>query len=422
MYTPTSDGGHARYTWELLTALAEQPQHDTAGKFAFELVTSSDLAPRFRSELYPVHAILPPLSERGSFGSSAAWVADRLTHYPRREALFLEWLRGRPDVAGVHFQEWTPWLAGRVIRAIRRMGKRVFYTAHNVVPHRRPPFVPGWMMVRWFRNGCRACDGLFVHTDHLATKLSRSLGAPHPAIHVVPHGVWTIARGPRDPSVRERLAWKRLLFFGAIRRNKGLDLLLRAMEHLGDYSLTIAGMPLEPEYFHGEIIPWVSRLRTAGARIELMDGFVPEEDVPALLARHSAAVMPYTEQFVAQSGVVFLALAHELPVVASEAGGLRELFGQFPIGATFQQRTPEALAAAIRSLETADAPALLGAIRGAQRRFSWDDAARATLAGYAAVFGPALPTATTIAPAATEDGRACEVTATTTASPVAASA
>ena len=139
-------------------------------------------------------------------------------------------------------------------------------------------------------------------------------------------------------TIDERLTLKRLLFFGEIRRNKGLDLLLRAMGRLpAGYSLTIAGEPRERDYFREEILPLVAEARRRGAVIDLRDRFTPEAEVPALFAGHSAVVLPYTPKFVAQSGVVFMALAHDTPVVASEAGGLRELFEEFRIGATFRE-------------------------------------------------------------------------------------
>src|SRR5207237_375660 len=137
-----------------------------------------------------------------------------------------------------------------------------------------------------------------------------------------------------------------LLFFGTIRRNKGLDLLLRAAEQLPGYSITIAGEPTEAAYYNDEILPLIRRLQAAGVKIDLRNGFTPEAEVGPLFASHSAIVLPYTANFMAQSGVVYLALAHELPVVASEAGGLRDLFREFKIGETFVQHTPDALAAA----------------------------------------------------------------------------
>jgi glycosyltransferase involved in cell wall biosynthesis len=381
MYTPSAEGGMAQYAWELMSALAEHPRG--GGGRCFELVSSQDLQEQFRSDAYPVHAILPPLRHRSAFPNRLAWVASRLTHYFHREWAFLKWLRQRPDIAGVHFQERTPWLATPMFRQIRAMGKKVFYTVHNVVPHNYPALVPKGIVDGWNRKACLLCDGLFVHTEPLAAQLSQFLGEPHPPIQVVPHGVWTVRDAARIPNLSERLKWKRLLFFGAIRRNKGLDLLLRASERLPGYRITIAGEPLERQYFQDEVLPQIQRLRAAGVEIDLQDHFTPDDKVGELFARHSSVILPYTQEFVAQSGVIFMALAHEIPVVASEAGGMRDLFGQYKVGRTFREASAEKLADAIRSLHTDPPENLIDEIRSAKRRFSWNAAASATLAGYA---------------------------------------
>jgi glycosyltransferase involved in cell wall biosynthesis len=181
------------------------------------------------------------------------------------------------------------------------------------------------------------------------------------------------------------------LFFGAIRRNKGLHLLLDAAAKLRGYGITIAGESLEPEYFESEVMPRVRSLRSAGADVELHDGFVPDDRVGGLFTAHSAVVLPYTDQFVAQSGVAFMALAYGLPVVASEAGGLKDLLGEHRIGETFETGSADALAAAVRRLhEQADPDELDRDIRAARRRFSWQAAAGATIAAYSTATEPTL--------------------------------
>jgi glycosyltransferase involved in cell wall biosynthesis len=370
----------ALYARELTAALAAQQRH--CG-YRFELVAGEDLQEQFRGGPYPVNAVLPRLRHRRAFSNRASWVASRLLHYWRRERALLRWLRGRPDVVAVHFQEWAPWLAAPVLRRIRRSGRMAFYTVHNVVPHRYPRWVPRQLMDRWIRRACRACDGLFVHTAPLSEELSRFLGRPHPPIWVAPHGVWTVPDRPPLPPLEERLARRRLLFFGTIRRNKGLDLLLDAAEHMPGYGITIAGEPVEGDYFRDEIVPRLARLRGSGMRVDLIDRFVPDEQVGPLFAEHSAIVLPYTREFVAQSGVVFMAMAHELPVVASEAGGLRELLERFGIGVTVPDLAPQSLATAVRSLvERGARAALVEQMTAAKRAFSWDASAAATIEGY----------------------------------------
>jgi glycosyltransferase involved in cell wall biosynthesis len=379
MFTPSSDGGMAQYAWELLHALSALPHRE----YSYELVSGEDLQPQFKSEAYPVHAILPMLRHRSEFANKATWVASRLTHYPRRERFFLRWLGEQSDVAGVHFQEWTPWLAAGMFRKIRKMGIKTYYTVHNVVPHHYPPVLPRAVMHNWIRKGCMECDGLFVHTNRLAEDLSRFLGNSHPRIQVVPHGVWTVRNAADVPKLEERLKWKKLLFFGSIRRNKGLDLLLSAAETLKDYSITIAGEPQERQYYETEILPRIEKLRAAGVKIDLRAKFTPDHEVGPLFASHSAIVLPYTKGFVAQSGVIFMALAYELPVVASEAGGMKDLFRDFKVGVTFKDSTPEELASAITALHAGNCRHdIIAEIRAAKRRLSWNESARATVAGY----------------------------------------
>ena len=379
VFAPTASGGHARYAWELSTALSRKRR----GGYGVELVSSSDLAEPFRSAEYPVHAILPPLRGRAGFASRTRWVANRAFHYVARERQFLEWLRCRPDVTAVHLQEWKPWLAASLIRSIRPMGKKTFFTVHNVLPHRYPPGVPKALMHFWIRRAALLCDGLFVHSDRLANELTRFLGRSAPPITVVPHGVWTVPDAAERPSLEGRLALKRLLFFGAIRRNKGLDLLLRAAERLPEYGITIAGEVCEDSYFDAEVMPLVRSLRAAGRCIDLMDRFVPDHEVGTLFASHSAVVLPYTRNFVAQSGVVFLAMAYGLPVVASTAGALGDLLGEHEIGTSFETGSVEGLADAVARLHDASRSAELESrIAAARARFTWDAAAEATIEGY----------------------------------------
>ena len=328
MYTPSAAGGHARYTHELLEALAEVGEVQGVRP---SLVTSTDLDPKYRDARYRVYDILPPLIHRSAFHSVLRWALSRVRHYYDREKTFLRWVESHADESrGIHFQEYTPWLAPQHFRWLKARKRKLFLTVHNIYPHRYMSGVIRPLYKYWIRLAWRQCDALFVHTEDLRERLAEFLGTGHPPLFVTPHGVWTAA-GTADAkvaSVEERISLRRLLFFGVIRRNKGLPVLLRAMESLSDCTLTVAGAFEEPRY-REQIRSLVERLPPG--QVELLDRFVEDEEIVQLFGKSTLVILPYTS-FAAQSGVLHDALAHGLPVVASDVGTLGESVRRWGIG------------------------------------------------------------------------------------------
>lgn len=107
----------------------------------------------------------------------------------------------------------------------------------------------------------------------------------------------------------------RLLFFGRLRRYKGLDLLTEVLERLpvGRFTVRVVGS--------GPASPELTRLASLeGVRVE--NRWVPEDEIGGLLAWADAVVLPYREA--SQSGVAAAALAAGRPVVATRVGGLAQ--------------------------------------------------------------------------------------------------
>jgi glycosyltransferase involved in cell wall biosynthesis len=193
-----------------------------------------------------------------------------------------------------------------------------------------------------------------------------------------PHPVFDepSADTPGPPSGHE------LLFFGLIRRHKGLDVLVSAIPELArrvpDVRLVVAGDPLEP-------IDDVRALATSlgvDERIEWRLGFVPDTDVAPLLARATAVVLPYREIW--NSGVLGLAIGHGRPVVVSDLGAMGEIVGEYGAGRVVPPENAAALASACAELLTDDA-ALEAAYEGtlaARSALTWEEAARVHVRAY----------------------------------------
>jgi glycosyltransferase involved in cell wall biosynthesis len=385
MYTPSASGGHARYTHHVLSALSEQGRDDVQ----VSLITSRDLDPKYRTRLYPIYDILPPLRARSAFRSTLGWGYSRLMHYRRRETTFLRWIEDHDNACdGIHFQEYSFWLAPRHFRWLKARGKRLFFTVHNIYLDTYTlgnlSRVADPLLLHWFRTALRLCDVLFVHSEKLLRQLARFLGPGHPPIFVTPHGVWKIAGdNPTASSPEERLRRRHLLFFGVIRPTKGLHILLDAMEDLVDCTLTVAGQ-LDDVRYREQIQAVVERLPVG--RVELVDRFVEDDEMVQLFDRSSLVVLPYTS-FSAQSGVLHDALAHGLPVVATDVGTLGESVRSWGIGQVVPPNDDAALAAAIHQMLTPHRYLQAsGAVGRVRENLSWNRLAKIVIEAYRSVW------------------------------------
>lgn len=376
-YSPTTTGGHARYTQSLMEGLSRvAPPGDRLA-----LLTGRGLDARYRSDLYETHAVLPGIRPRGEVPSALAWGAGRAAEYWSRDRTARRYLTGLgADL--VHVQEMRLGTAVPFSRGLRRRGTRVVMTVHNVRPHTY--LLPEPVHRRLNVAGWRACDALVVHTEGLREEILREAGGALPPVFVVPHGVWRAGALGGEP-LRAPAAGPTVLFYGTIRENKGLHLLLDALRKLPDVRLVVAGSTVEPAYFEREVAGRVAALRALGHVVETRFEFVPDEEVAAVFADADVLALPYTA-FAAQSGVLYDAVSHDVPVVASRQGGPGEFLEAYPIGDTFDG-TPSDLARALRRVLSGDTAVLRAHLARARAELSWDAVARRTYSVYDEVLG-----------------------------------
>lgn len=261
----------------------------------------------------------------------------------------------RPDVLHLHWP--TPYLRSNrtVARAayclrtladlwlVRRAGIRLVWTVHNLVTHDTP--TP--RLERWFSGRLAAlADRLIVHSEAAAKAAVATLGASRAKIDVVPHGSFRSIYGepPARSDARAILGLGDdqavVLFFGMIRPYKGVPDLLHAWKALGerrgDALLLIVGYASDPEYA-SEIMEIAARVPQT--RLDLR--FVPDAEVPILLAAADLVVLPFAASLT--SGTVRLARDYGLPVVAPLVPGTADAEGVVAV----ENTGPEALSQGI---------------------------------------------------------------------------
>jgi glycosyltransferase involved in cell wall biosynthesis len=178
--------------------------------------------------------------------------------------------RMRPDVVNV---QWLPAGTRDLVWARRLPRPRVF-TAHNVLPHEGQADVEARLRLY------STFDRIVVHTERGVEQLER-FGVPAERVVRIRHGTFD---GPVEPP-----NGRTLLFFGLIRRYKGLDVLVRALSEVRDAQLVVAGDPLDP------VEPTRQLADELGVsdRIEWRLGYLPQHEVEALMRDATVTVFPY---------------------------------------------------------------------------------------------------------------------------------
>jgi glycosyltransferase involved in cell wall biosynthesis len=274
----------------------------------------------------------------------------------------------RPDV--VIAQWWHP-LLGPGLRSLatrsRKAGAHVVFVCHNARPHERFPL--GRFLTK---RALSRADVLMALSSSVGDELRRL--APRARIEVLAHppnlGVGGDSNGRSSWSERiGEVEGPIVLFFGHVRRYKGLEDLIAAMPLVREGAkgavLVVAGRFFTPIK---KVRAHVDRLGMGDA-VRMHPGYVRGDEVADLFSCADVVALPYREA--SQSGIVSQAALYGKPVVATRVGGLEEAVGDR--GILVPPADPAALAAGIvRALENPPAPPALPSV-------DWDDWRRALL-------------------------------------------
>jgi D-inositol-3-phosphate glycosyltransferase len=252
--------------------------------------------------------------------------------------------RMSPDILIMRY--WLPFMApalGTVARITRRnRHTKVISIFDNVVPHEKRP--GDILLTKFF---VRSIDRALVMTKSVEDDLKRF--SPEMPVIVNPHPLYDNYGEPVDR--KEALlhlgldpAKSYMLFFGFIRRYKGLDLLLEAMNRpeikaLG-INLIVAGeFYNEPEYYNSLIEKF-----SLSDKVIMHTHFISDSEVKYYFSAASLIVQPYRSA--TQSGVTQVGYHFNKPMLVTDVGGLAEIVPDGKCGYVVKPE-PEAIANAI---------------------------------------------------------------------------
>jgi len=264
---------------------------------------------------------------------------------------------------------WIPFTGISTGFILSRVKKRfkTLALAHNIIPHDRKP-LDNTITAFFLKQN----KGVVLLSSAVEQELNRF--APDKPRLVAFHPVYEQfgTRVDRGEALKKLNLddGKYVLFFGLIKKYKGLDVLLKAFasEKLkkSDIKLIVAGEFYDSKEKYLDII----RQEGLEDKIVLHEGFVPDSMVKYYFSVADALILPYHSA--TQSGVTQIAYHFDLPMIASDVGALPELVPDGKAGFVFEAGKAEQLADAVLRLYDDSNPEMFRKfVEKEKEKFSW---------------------------------------------------
>jgi glycosyltransferase involved in cell wall biosynthesis len=282
----------------------------------------------------------------------------------------------KPDIIVVRY--WLPFMGpcfGTILRRVKKNNHtKVICIADNILPHEKRP--GDKIFTRYF---LKPIDGFITMSQKVLGDL-KQFAKDKPA-QLVPHPLYDnfgeiISKEEARKKLGINMEDKVILFFGFIRKYKGLDILLNAFKILNskndiqDFKLLIAGEFYEDEKNYEELLndPEIRN------NLILHTHFISNSDVKYYLCATDCVIQPYRSA--TQSGVTPLAYHFEKPMIVTNVGGLPSLVPDKKAG-LIAEPNAESIAVKIKEYFELGEEYFLPGLREEKKKYSWENMLKA---------------------------------------------
>jgi D-inositol-3-phosphate glycosyltransferase len=287
---------------------------------------------------------------------------------------------------------WLPIMGpslGSILRLVKRNKiSKIIGLIDNIIPHEKrfgdKPFA------QYFVD---ACDAFVVMSSSVKEEMTQFSNKP---CYYTPHPIYDIYG--EKMSRKEALSFltlpenqRYILFFGFIRKYKGLDLLIEALGLLkkkegndkknkntvdegnpdtigkgSELKLLVAGEFYGDEAFYRDLI----KTQDLENQVIIKSDYIPTDDVKYYFGVADVVVQPYRSA--TQSGISQIAYHFDKPMIVTNVGGLSEIVPNGEAGYVVEP-TPQHIADAIAQFYDNDnATHLEEGVKKNKARFSWE--------------------------------------------------
>jgi len=241
----------------------------------------------------------------------------------------LNWLRvakqinlTKPKLVILRF--WMPFFGaalGTIGRLINKRSTKIIALVDNALPHETR--FGDRFLTNYFLSCCDACLVMSKAVGEDIKQMKNEMPiaySPHPVYN---HFKDKIDKKAARQQIGLNLDGKYVLFFGMIRKYKGLDLLLDAMAKViqqnSEIQLIIAG-----EYYEDELV-YKQKIKDLGLvnNVKSINQYIPDEAVHLYFSATDLVAQTY--HTATQSGISQIAMHYNKPVLVTDVGGLDEI-------------------------------------------------------------------------------------------------
>ena len=276
----------------------------------------------------------------------------------------------KPDLVIIKF--WLPFMGpcfGTILRQIKKnKHTKIVCILDNVIPHESRP--GDTVFTKYF---IKPIDGFIAMSQKVLddiesfNQLKPKRLTPHPLFD----GFGDIL--PKDVALNKlglEPDYKYILFFGFVRKYKGLDLLIEAFSDKRfeneNIKLIIAGEYYADKEYYADLI----KQYALSDKIIEFQKFITDSEVSYYFSAADLVVQPY--KTATQSGVTQIAYHFNKPMIVTDVGGLAEICPDGKVGYVVQPHAADIADAIIKYFNQTDKDQMQKHILEEKKKYSWD--------------------------------------------------
>jgi len=277
-------------------------------------------------------------------------------------------IREKPDLIIVRY--WIPFLGpclGTILKIVHwNRHTKVISIVDNMIPHEKR--LGDTLFTKYFAS---SIDGFVTMSEKVKNDVKLfshkpTLVSPHPIFDHFGNTIPTLqARTQLGLGENDKI----ILFFGYIRKYKGLDLLIQAMKDIRIQQLGIRLLVVGE--FYDTAQPYIDLVNDLALQnqITFYDQFVPDQEVTNYVSAADFIIQPYKNA--TQSGVTPLAYHFSKPMLVTNVGGLADTVPHLKVGVVTEP-TSEDIANGIVQLYDLGAAHFMPYIQEERKKYSWE--------------------------------------------------